>query len=818
MKINIKSLLRYISILFVFFIGSGFVFATYEDEFPCPNGDYDYVPTGPIDPNGPKTYCEAHPSSCGDEGEEPPPCYPHNCTVPECPTNTTKYDTGYSTGYSGSCDRGCGQHSSNMCYEIPTTCDPVYQDCEDQYKNSLQSEVEFHPLQVSNSMGYSSTTYSGMEINNPVEVEAKYWSTVDTSKLEAIYFWMAKEGTNPPGSGTTSATVPTGNVFDCYCTSSGSCICSSRWAPSTPVASTSDGIKWIYGSTVTSGRSVSDGSWGFMVRKVNGKWSEVYVPLITEGRSYWAKITSVGTTFSIHSPSGKPMVNISDLKVTESSKVVADFKITFLNETSGVSDYQKVSEGIYNAYTMANDVFGFTPWDNYQDQGVRDRLDYEPNEIRMTNLWSKGAQQWGVDLTRPSVSKLETIVRSSTGLSVDWEGQDMQSDISYSVGNGFRLKDGLVKNSPVIYPAGSGRSITLNFQTSSDVVGKIGGGNIIWEKANVKSGSEMIDLVDNRGGYVDFYVTVYDRGGNYTTQNTRFKIGEWIETMGGFFYSKEGAYLDTRKIAPGLWSQRQLFDSYGIKEDKVDLGTELLAGNVENPTSISIVNYLASNGSYRAINYAGFRKSDAYYGYMGKLQELEDSSRLVKVSLPTLSGNLSDNCADRQKCKSGIVINTVEGNLTVNSNFRCDTKSVMLVSGNIYVNPDVTNVDNKSACVFIAGENIYIKEGTRKSGSSIGFDILNGYFLADSTIRIEKENKSSDERTDGLFIEGGLVSFGTDPNENASIMLKRELHLADRLPYPVLNIVHQAKYGKLMEEVFGGERLVFKSEIGFKEY
>ena len=71
---------------------------------------------------------------CG--GGDPPPCYTHDCTVPDCPTNTIKYNTGYATGYLVSCDRGCGQRSSNMCYEIPTTCDPQYQDCEDEYKNS----------------------------------------------------------------------------------------------------------------------------------------------------------------------------------------------------------------------------------------------------------------------------------------------------------------------------------------------------------------------------------------------------------------------------------------------------------------------------------------------------------------------------------------------------------------------------------------------------------------------------------------------------------------------------------------------------------
>ncbi|MGI5897945.1 MAG: hypothetical protein ACOX6Q_02185 [Candidatus Dojkabacteria bacterium] len=747
-----------------------------------------------------------------DPGE--PPCIPHACTPPPCPTNTTKYDTGYFTNHVVSCDKGCGESERNNCYEIPTTCNPEYENCEDPYLYSLQSEVVFQPLQTTNKMGYTSTTYSGLELNNPVGVEAKYWSTVDNNKLEAIYFWMAKEETAAPGlTGGTNTEIciefgvrrlPSGE-WELICTKTKS-------VPPTKAP----GIEWIYNQSTTAGKTISNGSWGFMVRKVNGSWSEVYVPLVTNTKTYWAKIGNVGATFTIHSPSGKPLVNISDLKISQTNKVISNFRITFLNEQSGVSNYEKVSEGIYYAYTMVNDEFGFTPWDNYTSEEIRNKLGYKPNQIRLTDQWKKGPS-WGVDLTRPTVSRLQTIIPSSTRLALDWEGQDSESEISYAVGNVFRLRDALVKNSPIIYPSGSGRTFTLNFQSDSDVLGKINGSNVLWQVANVKSRLEDMDLVDNRGGYMDFYVTVFDKGGNHITQNLRFKLGEWIQTKGGFFYSKKGAYLDTRRINPGVWTERQLFDKYGFKENEVDLGTELIAGDVQRQSTLAIVNYLNQSGVFRGINYVGYRKSDVYYEYMDKLQDVK-KEKYEKITVANLSGNLTDHCFDKDKCKNSIVVNVVDGNLTLNSGFQCDTKSVMLINGNIYVNPDITNMDNRSACVFIAKDNVFIKEGIHKSGSSIGFDQVEGYFLANGTIKIEKENKPASDRTDGLIIEGGIVSFGTDPAENASIMLKRELHLADRHPYPVLNIVHHAKYGKLMQNLFGGDRLVFKTEIGFKQF
>lgn len=795
-KILLKIFVFFITIICIF-VNRTNVYASYEDEFPCDDGDYDYKPSEPINPDGPPTWCALVGCDDGGGGGDPAPCYPHDCSLPSCPEGTTNFDTGYSLGTMVSCDKGCGETKYGNCYEIPPSCDPLVEDCEippicDPQKEKCDKEISTDSEVIfkigennTNSLGYTSTKYSGLEINNPVGVEAKYYGTknvdgVETNnveELEAIYFWMEKQN---------NSTLP-------------------------------KGIQWIYGNKVSSGKTETNDSYGFMVRKVNGSWSDIYIPLVTGGKTYWANIGQVGTDFSIYGPNGKSMVQVTNLSVTQTDKVVSNFNLKFLNENSGITNYEKVYEGMYSIYTMANDVFGFTPYDNYTDQKIIDKLPYEENQIRFYNYWKRSDQQWGIDLTPPRITKLQPVIKNSTEISLNWSSEDLQSSISYAVSNVFRLKDGLIKNSPLIYPSGSNNKIILNFQTSGDIIGKINGNNILWQVPNVSSRDELIDLVDNRGGYIDFYLTVYDQGGNNFLQSLRFKLGEWIETKGGFFFSGGGVYVDTRVLEEGVWIQNKWFDNYGLNEDEVDLGTELVAGNIGSSLGLRILNKISSNESYRAINYEGLRKTDIYYSYLERLEDI-DESKFVKISTPTLSGNLTQYCSSGDDCTKKIVVNNVEGDITVVSGFKCDGKGIIFASGNIYIQPDITNSNNASACIFISKGNIYIQEGKDKSTNKIDFDIVEGYFLTNGTITIEKETKSIDDIQDGLFIEGGLVALGKDQEEQVSILLERELHLADRHPYPVLNVINHPKYGKLIKELFGGDKLLFKTEIGFKEY
>ena len=193
------------------------------------------------------------------------------------------------------------------------------------------------------------------------------------------------------------------------------------------------------------------------------------------------------------------MVKVSGLNISQDDKVTAKFKLIFLNEQSGVSNYEKVSGGMYNLYTMANDIFGFTPKDNYpDDRGTTDRLPYEQNQIRFYNHWKQGGK-WGIDITAPKLEKsLQPVVTSPSVLSLSWQGTDGESSILHSIGNAFRIQSDIVKNSDIIYPAGSGKKVLLNYrQANKDILGQLNGSNILWSVSNVGSRDERIDLTNN---------------------------------------------------------------------------------------------------------------------------------------------------------------------------------------------------------------------------------------------------------------------------------------------------------------------------------
>ena len=174
---------------------------------------------------------------------------------------------------------------------------------------------------------------------------------------------------------------------------------------STTQTATAYELKYLLEQQVSSGKTATNSGFGFMVRRINGVLSDVYIPKTGGNKAYWAKIGTVGNDFYIYGPNSKPMVKVSGLNISQDDKVTAKFKLIFLNEQSGVSNYEKVSGGMYNLYTMANDIFGFTPKDNYpDDRGTTDRLPYEQNQIRFYNHWKQGGK-WGIDITAPKLEK-----------------------------------------------------------------------------------------------------------------------------------------------------------------------------------------------------------------------------------------------------------------------------------------------------------------------------------------------------------------------------------------------------------------------------
>lgn len=720
----------------------------------------------------PRTFIPCDSPGCDDgDDDEEETCTPHNCTLPACPAGTTSTNTGY-PAKSVSCDKGCGETKTGMCYEIPPYCDPAIEDC-DEYPNWTDAEVEFKPVKPSNTNVYDCTSdiSSGLSINNPVAVEAKYSSSVDVKTLEAVYFWMSKTGTAPTE------------------------------------------IQWL-GASRSSGKTRNNYSFGFMVRKVSGSWKEIYVPYLGD-KMYWVKVAEVGSDFTIEGPTGKAMVRITNLALSQTNKVVSNFNIEFLNKDSKVDIYEQVYQGKYDVYAMANDTFGFTPYDNYTNPDKLNKLPYKANQIRFYKDWRKG-DQWTVDLTPPTVDPLSMTINGPTEVSLFWNSQDNETRITNSVGNAFRLKQDMIKNAEITYPYPGGSTFLLNFQKESDLIGKLTGDNILWKVLNLASREEKMGLGLNRGGYVDFFVTTFDLACNSTTKQLRFKLGEWIQSRGGFFFSQGGTSVDVRELSSNVWLLSDLFE-YGFTESTADLSTELLTGTVDSVLNLRIL--LNRNASYRVTNITNPYTKDIYYTYFKKLKNVSpDVMTQIDPAIKSLNGKLSDYCLEGY-CADKVYVANVEGNLAVSKGFLCDGRGVFLIKGDLNIEPDFKGVKKSDACVFIVNGNINIGKGDdHTTSTSMGFDVIEAYMMSGGVINILNENKPLNARKDALIVEGGLIAFGKDPDTGVSINIARELHLQDRHPYPVVNVVNHVKYGKLINALFGGEKLVFKSEIGLKPF
>ena len=172
-------------------------------------------------------------------------------------------------------------------------------------------------------------------------------------------------------------------------------------------------------------------------------------------------------------------------------------------------------------------------------------------------------------------------INGPTEVSLFWNSQDNETRITNSVGNAFRLKQDMIKNAEITYPYPGGSTFLLNFQKESDLIGKLTGDNILWKVLNLASREEKMGLGLNRGGYVDFFVTTFDLACNSTTKQLRFKLGEWIQSRGGFFFSQGGTSVDVRELSSNVWLLSDLFE-YGFTESTADLSTELLTGTVDS--------------------------------------------------------------------------------------------------------------------------------------------------------------------------------------------------------------------------------------------
>jgi len=538
------------------------------------------------------------------------------------------------------------------------------------------------------------------------------------------------------------------------------------------------------------------------------------------------------TIFTIPASNGKKTAKVLLYSITSTNsgkKIVVKFSISF--KSNGEVLLPKLpDEGKYNIWMMGNDTFGFTPYDNYENysdivkNAIKNR--WITNErIRYYDQWVDSGKDWNLNFDIPGVNFTVTPSDSvRTGLDIRWEfiGDTDLSDNEFSdlvinlykteglniPGDGITLSninngEGKVdKNSP-FQPKVDGEHTDIIGSLNEEVnhyLLKIHGGS--------GNGSAILNFGDVGQGKIYFYITVFDKGGNVGTLERSFNLSDWIITHGGLLYSKNINVDINQNDKPDGWDDKSLLKN--INYNHADISTELIGiGSLGIPTSPVksgiTVSYMLrpykvddpKNGYYQT--YKGY--FDRRKTYIPNLKDLGDFE-ILQGDLSTLGSGVGQN---------EIASVEVDGDLFVNKNFNCNRRGVFFVKGNLTIDGKISNGNvQKDACIFVVEGNVAIDNGEKVSGSTMEYDDINAYILADGKIEILQEGGRS-SIYDGIYIDGGMHSLSEE-----GVVIKRSLKLADRLRYPVLVVKQNSKYGVLSRSLFGSSIILQSIEVGVR--
>jgi len=537
------------------------------------------------------------------------------------------------------------------------------------------------------------------------------------------------------------------------------------------------------------------------------------------------------TVFSVPASNGQKTAKVLLYSITPANsgkKIVVKFSISF--KSSGEALLPKLpDEGRYNIWMMANDTFGFTPYDNYEEYSdiVKNAIKNKwiTNErIRYYDQWIDSGKDWNLNFDIPGVNLMITPSESvRTGLDISWEfvGDTDLPDNEFSdlVINLYKTEglnipgDGITLSN--INSGGGKVDKNVPFQPKvngehTDIVGSLNeGANYYLLKIHEGSGygSAILNFGDVGQGKIYFYITVFDKGGNVGVSEKSFNLSDWIITHGGLLYSKDVNFEINLSKEPDDWDEKPLLKS--IKYDHADISTELVGiGSLgiptspvksENTSSYMLRPYKVDdpkNGYYQT--YKGY--FDRRKTYIPNLKDLGDFD-ILQGNLSTLGSGIGQN---------EIASVETDGNLFVDSKFICDRRGVFFVKGDLTIEGRITNQNlEKDACIFVVNGNVTIDNGKKVSESTMEYDEINAYILADGKIEIQQEEGES--IYDGIYIDGGMHSLNEE-----GVVIKRSLKLADRLRYPVLVVKQNSKYGVLSRSLFGSDIILQSIEVGVR--
>jgi hypothetical protein len=618
---------------------------------------------------------------------------------------------------------------------------------------------------LNTSLNFSSTTTSGginnsiTGANQPYIVETSFRDSNLRGDIEAMSVWFTSGG-----------------------------------APATPLYVDTDGNSGL------APKSGNNSSWGFMLHKEGTSWVP-YVVHIDGVNDKWVRAQTTGTGgFYVPSYTDNSRLALITPSVTDGDAYtkILRFSVNMYPTTSPLA-----KNTTYNVFTMSHDVFSFTPYDNYPATVTNIGAYWQPEQLRYPRQWVDTTKDWRLDLQSPTVNSFSSVL-NNTQVQASWTVSDTAatgdtaSGVYAVVINAYRPA-GSAAMQPIII-----NSTPYNVPELPTDVAQTAGylDPTRYAYRASTSGSLTIDLGTNTSGTLILYLTVFDNAGNIARSqlSSAFDFRDWIITQGDIFYSSTGIDSPVKAITPDTaWSTTKLSGLFTPSTS--DISSELYA--VGNASGNKLIKS-GTNKSYAIQNYINpLGSASLYTTYKESFDERKDTiSNLTRISTSPLAGSLGTSCNPPNFCYGEYTT------LTVNSNFICNGRAIFFVSGNLTINPNITNTNaNRDACIFIVGGNVTITAGGL---STSNYDEINTYIIADGRITI-----SADSNGDGLLVKGGLVSKSlTTP----SILINRHLAIARRSIYPVLAVSAHPKYQYLSKIFVGTPLNVVIGEVGFKGY
>lgn len=581
--------------------------------------------------------------------------------------------------------------------------------------------------------GCSSTTYTGKEINNPLHIVASVTDENGLDEIRAFTFWFSKDNT-----------IPTTGI-----------------------------IAASYTGSINT-------DLGIMIRKNGTGWSNPRI-YATNASQDWGLVTDGYIKINNNNA-----IRIYDINVTQSSDVLFDYKLEFLENPSNLFR-------MYNIYGGALDYFMING--NVIDQSYF---------FKFFN--------WGIDLGDPTAEDLIQQIVDPANTNITWSVNDDTSGVGRTVINGYRIA-GTVTDQATLYDkdgVSKGAKTLISPIPNDSLIGLYKDTNAwrFWE--NNTGETDKLYIGNNENGGIALYLTTYDKACNTNGTNDSIDLNSWLATRGGAVYSRGNISTSAKDVS----SSNELLGVFNIKtamtREKIDIGTELLA--TRNSSISNLVH--TTSGASRAVGVEDTNNSTGYWynelsrkldKYKGGLTKFGENG--------IISTRVSNVCTTGANCYM-----FTTGNIAIPSGYICDKPTLFMTEGDINIEPNVTSGTGLNGCIFVAGGNINIGAGTYKSiPTKIRYDFIEGYLIAENQIIFTLADQAQNMR-DGIEIFGGMIGFGSEvPSGESGISIKRSMRLYSQIN-PVVVLTYDNKYSNISTIFFGTEYQLYKQEVGFKSY